>query len=103
MRSDHLRGDSTAGAFATIGELSAYLHKAGLQCQDIVDKGDPQIETYGETPEPLRSWLSDFQEHDGESFSYREEQLSEDLGDVQKVLRAVGPDFIVSDQVREQN
>lgn len=88
---------------ATIGELSAYLHKALLQCQDLGDKGDPQIETYGETPEPLSSWLSGFQDHDGESFSYREEQLSEDLGDVQELLRAVGPDTKVSDKFREQN
>jgi hypothetical protein len=45
----------------------------------------------------LDRYLNDFGEHYGEPFSYRGEPLSEDLDNVQELLRAVGPTLKISE------
>lgn len=75
----------------TLGQLRDWLKEAHDQCLEIVDSGDPPIETTEDIPEELDEYLGIWGEHDGECFSYREVQIEEDIMNVEGFIEKLGP------------
>lgn len=75
----------------TLGQLRKWLEKVHDQCSEFVDGNDPPIEQTKKIPSPLCEYLNYWQEHDGESFSYREVNIEEDIMNVEEFIEDLGP------------
>lgn len=75
----------------TLGSLKQWLGEVYDQCLDFSQaEDDPIIEETEDIPYPLCNYLDAFGEHDGHPFSYREENIEEDIGYVEEVIEEVG-------------
>lgn len=74
----------------TLGELLAWLEEAYEECLTFVSSDDPVIEETDDIPPTLADYLSAFDDHDGEQFSYREANLEEDIQEVEELIEELG-------------
>ncbi|TWU16688.1 hypothetical protein [Allorhodopirellula heiligendammensis] len=75
----------------TLGQLRDWLERVHDQCWKFVDRDDPAIEQTKKIPSPLCEYLNYWSEHDGESFSYREANIEEDIMNVDGFIEDLGP------------
>ena len=75
----------------TLDQLRKWLEKVHNQCLDFVGSGDPPIEGTDDIPYQLSEYLKYWGEHDGESFSYREANIEEDIMNVDGFIEDLGP------------
>jgi len=74
----------------TLGELKSWLEEVLDQCMDFSGADDPPIEETEDIPSPLCEYLSAWEDHDGEGFSYREANVEEDILDVEGLIEELG-------------
>ncbi|PHQ34765.1 hypothetical protein [Rhodopirellula bahusiensis] len=75
----------------TLVQLRKWLERVHNQCRKFVDGDDPPIEQTKKIPSPLSEYLSYWAEHDGESFSYREANIEEDIINLEGFIEDLGP------------
>jgi hypothetical protein len=73
-----------------LGELRSWLEEVHDQCLDFSGSDDPPIEETEDIPYPLFDYLNSWEEHDGETFSYREANIEEDIGHVEELIEELG-------------
>jgi len=75
---------------ATLGDLREWLEEVHDQCLEFVWDDDPPIEETDDIPHELDEYLSYWDDHDGECFSYREANVEEDIMNVDEYIEELG-------------
>lgn len=94
-RSNHQTwlGDNPKG---TLGQLLVWLEKAHEECLSMTDDEELLIEEAEDVPETLAEYLSAFDDHDGETFAFREADIDEDIQRIEALIDELGESMRLS-------